>query len=116
VAGKGYALTLTRRLSTHGSVDAGLVNIDGMSLVYLGANPQAAVLGLALNGDQYGLGNRFFVRPTIVLTKSVSLVGYFTHTYNYTPTDAFVDIWNKQALNVGFVVDAKKLFFPHKIG
>jgi hypothetical protein len=116
VAGKGYALTLTRRLSTHGSVDAGLVNIDGMSLVYLGANPQAAVLGLGLNGDQYGLGNRFFVRPTIVLTKSVSLVGYFTHTYNYTPTDAFVDIWNKQALNVGFVVDAKKLFFPHKIG
>jgi hypothetical protein len=59
---------------------------------------------------------QFFVRPTIVLTPSVSLVGYFTHTYNYTPTDATVDIWNKQALNVGFVVDAKKLFFLHKVG
>ena len=114
--GKGYALTLTRRLSTLGSVDAGLVDIDGMSLVYLGANPQAAILGLGLNGDQYGLGNRFFIRPTIALTPSLSLVGFFTHTYNYTPMDATVDIWNKQALNVGFVLDAKKLFFPHRIG
>ncbi len=114
--GKGYALTLTRRLGTRGSLDAGLADIDGWSLVYLGANPQAAILGLGLNGDQYGLGNRFFIRPTIELTRSVSLVGFFTHTYNYTPTEATVDIWNKQALNVGFVVDAKKLLFPHKIG
>ena len=112
--GKGYALTLTRKLSTRGLVDAGLADIDGMALVYLGANPQAAVLGLALNGDQYGLGNRFFVRPTIALTPALSLVGFFTHTYDYTPTDATVDIWNKQALNVGFVVDAKKVLFPHR--
>lgn len=114
--GKGYALTLTRKLGTHGSVDAGLADIDGMSLVYLGANPQAAVLGLGLNGDQYGLGNRFFLRPTVALSQSVSLVGFFTHTYNYTPLDTTVDIWNKQALNAGFVVDAKKLFFPRKVG
>jgi len=78
----------------------------------MGLDVQALILGLTVNGDQYGVGNRYFVRPTIPLTKSVSLVGSFNHLYS-TGVEPPVPtaIWNAQAFTAGFVIDGKKLFF-----
>ena len=111
--GKGYALTVTRGFRKHFSVDAGMADIDPNYIVYIGSSVQALVLGLTVNGDQYGIGKRYFVRPTIPLTKSVSLTGYFNHIYGSSAPEVAnsTDIWNAQALTAGLVFDARKLFF-----
>ncbi len=106
--GNGYALTLTRSFKKRFSIDAGIADIDENYFIYLGGSTQAIILGLAVNGDQYGLGKRYFVRPTIPLARGVSLVGNFNHIYSTVPT---IDIWNAQALSAGVVFDLKKGLF-----
>ena len=112
--GKGYALTASRSFKKRLALDAGFANIDLAYVNNLGLNVQAIILGLTVNGDQYGVGKRYFVRPTIPLTSSISLTGGFSRLYgtNVTadPNEA-LDIWNKQNLTAGIVVDAKKLLF-----
>lgn len=66
------------------------------------------ITGLAIVGDQYRLGNRYFIRPTIRLTDSLDLISYFTRLYG-TQTDPTQLLWNKQALNVGLNWDIKKV-------
>jgi len=112
--GKGYALTVSRNIKKRVALDAGFANIDLAYVNNLGLNVQAIVLGLAVNGDQYGVGKRYFVRPTVPLTKSVSLTASYNHLYgnNITPDPAEnLDIWNKQSLTAGIVVDIKKALF-----
>ena len=65
---------------------------------------------MGVNGDSYGLGNRFFVRPSIKLKPYLEVNGYYTHEIGqFTVPDQIV--WNKQALNAGIVFDLKKAFF-----
>ena len=109
---KGYALTLNRSFGRHFEWEGGIADIDPFYFIYLGNISIAAVQGLCVNGDSFGMGNRYFVRPSIPLTKSVSLTGFYTHIYHYSPPDPIQVIWNAQALNAGIVIDAKKLFFP----
>ena len=111
-SGRGSALTVSRDFKKHLSIEAGFADIDLNYITNMGLDVQALILGLTVNGDQYGVGNRYFVRPTIPLTKSVSLVAGFNHLYGHgveppVPTA----IWNAQALTAGFVIDGKKLFF-----
>ena len=111
--GNGYAVTVTRSFKKHLSVDAGMADIDVNYIVYIGSSVQDLVLGLTVNGDQYGIGKRYFVRPTIPLTKYMSLTGYFNHKFGSNAAELAngTDIWNAQALTAGMVFDAKKLFF-----
>jgi hypothetical protein len=109
-AGKGFALTVSRHIKDRFSVEAGVADIDLQYITNLGLNVQAMVLGLTVNGDQYGVGKRYFVRPTIPLTKYLSLTANYSHLYD-TSTGGQGDIWNAQALTAGFVFDAKKFFF-----
>ena len=111
-AGKGYALTVSRSLKNRFAFEAGIADIDVAYITNMGLNVQALELGLTVNGDQYGIGRRFFVRPTVPLTRYLSLQGNYSHLFN---TDRMeqgnpIDIWNAQYLTAGFVVDAKKLF------
>jgi hypothetical protein len=111
-SGRGSALTVSKNFKDRVSVEAGFADIDMNYITNMGLDVQALILGLTVNGDQYGVGNRWFVRPTIPLTKSVSLVGSFNHLYSVgveppVPTA----IWNAQAFTAGFVIDGKKLFF-----
>jgi hypothetical protein len=110
-AGRGSALTVSKNFKRF-SFEAGFADIDLNYITNMGLDVQALILGLTVNGDQYGVGNRWFVRPTIHLTKSLSLVGGYSHLYSVgveppVPTA----IWNGQALTAGFVIDGKKLFF-----
>jgi hypothetical protein len=114
--GKGFALTVTRSFKKRFSVDTGLADIDINYVGLTGSIPQADILGLAVNGDQYGLGKRYFVRPTIPLTSYMSLTGYFNHIFDTTDPavgGSAVEVWNAQSLTAGVVFDAKKLLF-HK--
>lgn len=111
-SGHGSAMTVSKDFKKRLSIEAGYANIDLNYITNMGLDVQALILGLTVNGDQYGVGNRWFARPTIPLTKSVSLVGNFNHLYGHgveppVPTA----IWNAQAFSAGFVIDGKKLFF-----
>ena len=111
--GKGYALTVSRHFKNRFAVEAGVADIDLNYITNLGLNVQAMILGLTVNGDQYGVGKRYFVRPTIPLTKYLSLNANFSRLFDTSGVGSAgaIDIWNKQALTAGFTVDAKKLLF-----
>jgi hypothetical protein len=112
-AGKGYAITLTRSFKNRLSLDAGIADIDMFYVTNMGMNLQAMELGLTVNGDQYGVGRRYFVRPTVPLTSYISLVGNYSHLFDCSRMSDGnpIDVWNAQYLTAGFVFDAKKLFF-----
>ena len=110
--GKGYGITVSKKISRV-SMDAGIANID---ILYVTLTPvaYAGVLGLVMNGDSYGLGKRYFVRPTIKITPYLEATGFYTHVYSPTLAAGGIPIfWNNQALNVGLNFDIKKAFF-HK--
>ncbi len=111
-SGRGSALTVTKNIKNRFSIEGGFADIDLNYITNMGLDVQALILGLTVNGDQYGVGNRWFARPTIRLTKSLSLVGGYSHLYG-TGVEPPVPtaIWNAQALTAGFVIDGKKLFF-----
>jgi hypothetical protein len=107
--GNGYAVTLDKKVKL-GSIEAGFDSYDLQS----GALTQVGVLGvmgMALNGDQYGQGKRYFARPTIQLTSSLSLQGYITRLWG-TQSDPTQLIWNKQAVGAGLVFDLRKALLP----
>ena len=108
--GKGYALTVSRDFSHRFNFDAGVANIDSDYGTYLGPNAQAIILGLTVNGDQFGEGKRYFVRPTVPLNSYVSMVGDFSHVYGTVGSS--IDVWNNQYLTAGLVFDLKKAIFP----
>lgn len=111
--GKGYALTVSRAFGRRFDIDAGVANIDGDYGTALGPNPQAIILGLTTNGDQYGEGKRYFVRPTVPLNHWASLVGDYSHLYggNSVAANGSIDIWNSQYLTAGVSFNLKKAFF-----
>jgi len=114
--GKGYALTLSRNFKKRLSLEAGIASIDISYISNMGLNVQALELGLTVNGDQYGIGKRYFVRPTIPLTRGVSLAGSYSHLFdtNNLSLGEPIDIWNAQALTAGLVFDVKKGLFHKK--
>jgi hypothetical protein len=109
---KGYAVTLSRNFKNRFAMDAGVADIDVDYITNLGVNVQALILGLTVNGDQYGVGRRYFVRPAIPLTRYASLVGNYSHVFDTNTAASSVDIWNNQALTAGVVFDLKKAIFP----
>ena len=106
--GNGYAVTLDKKFK-RGSMEAGFDSYDLQS----GALTQVGVLGtmgMAINGDQYGQGKRYFARPEISLTPYLSAQGYITRLWG-TQSDPNQLLWNKQAVNLGLVLDIKKALF-----
>ena len=111
--GKGFALTLSRDFTHRFALDAGIADIDPSYVNNLGVNVQAIILGLTTNGDQYGIGKRYFVRPTIRVGHDVSLVAAYSHLFGdatVAPAGA-VDAWNAQSLTAGFQFDIKQALF-----
>jgi hypothetical protein len=110
--GNGFAVTLDKHFGDRGRLEYGYADIDAGYGIYTPA-PLAAVLSLSVNGDSYGEGKRYFVRPTVNLKPYLSLTGYYTQAYNtgISPQFNFVTLWNKQALNVGFNFDIKRALF-----
>ena len=109
--GKGYAFTLTKKDLDHRlSLEGGYASIEPHQGV-LTQDETSATFCMGVNGDSYGLGNRYFVRPVIHVTPYMDLFGFYTHEVGkFTVPDQVV--WNKEALNAGFLVDLKKVFFP----
>lgn len=103
----GFSFTADKSFRKKINLQAGFADIDYNYDVYSndGAN---AIWGFALNGDQYGMGQRPFVRVTLNLTPYLSVFGFYTHLINYNyARDGFV--WNQTALNSGLQIDFKKL-------
>jgi len=107
---KGYAISATKKnIRKRFSVEGGYAHIDPHQAV-LTQSESSATLCMGVNGDSYGLGNRYFVRPSIKLKPYLDLTGYYTHEIGkFTVVDQIV--WNKEALNAGFVFDIKKAIF-----
>ena len=111
--GKGFALTLSRDFTHRFALDAGIADIDPSYVNNLGVNVQAIILGLTTNGDQYGIGKRYFVRPTIRVGHDVSLVAAYSHLFGDATVSPAgeVDAWNAQSLTAGFQFDIKQALF-----
>lgn len=111
-AGQGYALTLSRDFRKKFGIEAGLADVDAEYTTNLGVNAQAIIMGLSVNGDQYGVGKRYFVRPSIPLGHSLSMVGAYSHTYADPVTSSgAVDVWNARSLTAGFQYDIRNALF-----
>ena len=108
--GKGYAITGDKKLGKRGLLEGGYANIDIYSVI-LTQTPMAGLQSLGINGDSYGVGKRFFVRPAFKLTPYLEASGFYTHAYDFQSNGSQV-LWNKQALNAGLVLDIKKALFP----
>lgn len=106
-SGSGYAVTASKSFAKKVSIDAGYADIDYNYDVYSN-NGNNAIWGFSLNGDQYGMGKRPFVRTNIKITPYLSLFGFYTHLidFNYG-NDGYV--WNQTALNAGIQIDFKSL-------
>ncbi len=112
--GKGYAITGTKRYIFHRfDLDGGYAHIDEHQTV-LTQSESAATLTMAVNGDSYGLGNRYFIHPTIRLSSCLVATGFYTHEIG---TFGIPDqiLWNKQNLNAGLILDLKKALFPKRV-
>lgn len=120
--GKGYAVTVSRSFKKMFSLDGGIANIDTSYITNLGLNVQSLILGLTVNGDQYGIGKRYFVRPTVPLTSYMSLAGNYNRVFDtnlalYSAPNvpgANFDIWNARVLTAGLVFDVKSLINTKK--
>jgi hypothetical protein len=111
--GNGYAFTVdkkVKRLAMEGGFDS--YDLQSGALTQVGV---LGVMGMALNGDQYGQGKRYFARPVIQLTPYLSAQAYFTRLYG-TQSDPTQVIWNKQAVNAGLVFDIRKALFRRDAG
>ncbi len=95
--GNAYAITADKMVNSRFSIEGGVDSVDPASVVLTQVGI-AAIFGLGGNGDSYGIGKRFFVRPKIKITPYVDLVSCYTHCFD-TPLDPAHIIWNKQALN-----------------
>ena len=107
--GNGFAVSVAKKVNRHLSIDAGMADIDyGVGI--LTGDVYSYDLGLALSGDSYGVGKRYFLRPTIKLASYLDATGYYTNSYGQVGNFDQI-IWNKQAFNGGLVFDLKKLLF-----
>ncbi len=108
--GKGFAVTAGKKNLAHRlTLEGGYAHIDEHQGVLTQAETSATFC-MGVNGDAYGLGTRFFVRPTIKVTPYLDLTGFYTRELGkFTVPDQIV--WNKQALNAGVVFDLKKMLF-----
>ena len=95
------------------SIEAGVADID-YGIGILTGDVYSYDLGLGLNGDSYGVGKRYFVRPTVKLTPYLEATGYYTGFIGNVTNSAQI-IWNHQAFNGGLVLNIKKLLFPDRV-
>ena len=108
--GKGFAFTLVKKNLAHRlTLEGGYAHIDPEQTV-LTQSETAATFCMGVNGDSYGLGSRFFVRPTIKLARYLDVTGFYTHQIGQLIVPDQI-VWNKEALNAGLVFDIKKAFF-----
>lgn len=108
--GKGWAFTLAKKNIGRVSMEGGYAHIDQHQAV-LTQSESSATLTMGVNGDAYGLGTRYFVHPTVKVNSYVDLTGYYTHLIgSFVIPDQI--LWNREALNAGFVFDIKKALFP----
>ena len=106
-SGSGFAITADKFIKKKVLLQAGFASIDDNYDVYA-HNGNNSIWAFALNGDQYGMGKRPFVRATVNVTPYISLFGFYSHVVNFNYNrDGF--LWNQTALNAGLQIDFKKL-------
>jgi hypothetical protein len=109
--GQGYAITAAKKLNGRISVDGGYADVDFNDTVRTQI-VFSALIGLGVNGDQYGLGKRVFIHPSVKLTPYLEASCFYTKQLSSNFPSADFIIWNQQAFNAGLNFDMKKLLFP----
>jgi hypothetical protein len=104
----GYAITGSKTIKKRVELVGGFANIDWAIDVY-DYNKVLAIRGFALNGDGYNNGRRYFMKPTIHITKNLTAGGFYSHMLNYN-YDADGYLWNKVNLQAGFAYDFTDMF------
>jgi len=110
--GKGYAVTLAKKVNSRVVVEAGYASI-GLNDTIRTRDFFSSGIGLDVSGDSYGIGKRVFVRPMIKLTPYLEANAFYTHESG-PASSQYSLIWNKQALQAGLNFDIKKILFPKK--
>lgn len=101
-AASGFAVTGERRLTDRLSGTLGFANVDTDYSVYTNHRVQHAV-GMSMNGDSYGQGERPFLRASYKVNPAVTAYGFYTHAlYN-----ARAVTLNQQNFNAGLTFDLK---------
>ncbi len=101
-SGSGYAVTLAKQLTGRISGDVGFDSVDANYSVYAGHRVQHAV-GMSMNGDSYGQGERPFIHGSVKLNSFITAYGFYTHAL-----DNVLDL-NQQNLNGGLTFDLKAM-------
>jgi hypothetical protein len=110
--GKGFAVTLAKKVNSRVAVDGGYASIDLNDTIRTREFFSSGI-GLDVNGDSYGIGKRVFVHPVIKLTPYLEATAFYTHQSG--PANSIYSlIWNHQALQAGLNFDIKKALFPKR--
>ncbi len=102
-AGSGFAVVADKGYRNLKG-DAGYASIDVNYAGTYNADPLALATAFALNGDAYGVGNRFFVHSSYKINSVVTAFGFYTHAVGPRVLNL-----NQQGLNAGLIFDLKAL-------
>jgi hypothetical protein len=108
----GFAVLVSKTLVNRYILQGGYMNVD------TDYDVTTALAGVAkpkwsLAGDQYNMGKRVILRPTIKLYRGLAINGIFTEAYDYGPSNSKV-IWNKRSIVGAISYDFRTLLYPHR--
>jgi hypothetical protein len=106
-AGDGLAFTGSKKFSKRVTVEAGYASVDNYSGIYTG-NSTLASSGFAINGDSYGIGQRFFERANVKVVPGMSMFGFYTHEINSKATPLEFS-YTRQNYNFGMEFNFKEM-------
>lgn len=101
--GNGWAFTGAKTFNKKFQLEGGYASIDQHYDALEDSRFKDAV-GSVINGDNYGIGDRFFTRANYKYNPYVSLFGFYTHEVGSTFYTA-----NKQGMTFGASIDFKSL-------
>jgi len=106
--GNGFGVTAAKEVDKKWRFEGGFADIDPNYAVYIGSRFMV-VVGHAINGDAYSVGNRFFGRAAYKPNPYFTFFGYYTHivdtdfmTLNRETVYGGLEVNLKNALNSAF--------------
>ena len=102
-SGSGFGFTGSKTFHKVFTLEGGYASIDQNYTVYSGSSFLSTV-AYSLNGDAFGVGNRFFTRANYKVKPYLTLFGFYNHQVN---TDFYTV--NRQGLNGGLTLDFKNI-------
>jgi hypothetical protein len=108
----GLAILVNKTLAHRYDLQAGFMNVD------TDYDVTTALGGVAkpkwsLAGDQYNMGKRFILRPTIKLYRGLSINGIYTDAFDYGRKEKKT-IWNERSIVAAMTYDFRTVIYKHR--